>query len=185
MNPLRLGSQPRGKPSGRWVEWRAGAKWEGQYEDGKRHGVWDAVVPITEDSCFGDSLYEGFESPLALRVTLHENVPHGEVSAVDASDRPVFTWHFDQGVLEGKATWWHPNGQTRRQVTYRAGLLDGPVAEWNADGKITLQQTYREGRASSSQIEWHEPGRKHFEGYSDLPGVVTRHAFFCIVLSWS
>jgi antitoxin component YwqK of YwqJK toxin-antitoxin module len=185
INPLRLGSRTRGKPAGRWVEWRGRAKWVGEYQDGKRHGVWEGVVPLTDGSHFAEPEYAGFAGPLSISVELHQNVPHGEMSAVDADQRPVFTWHFDQGVLEGKAIWWHPNGQVRRQATYRAGLLDGPVTQWNEDGSVTKQETYREGRASDAQIGWHDRGQKHYEGYSSLAGDVTRDAFDWLELRWS
>lgn len=185
INPLRLANKPRGKTTGRWVEWRAGAKWEGAYLDGKRHGVWEGSVPVQKDTLFAEPEYAGFEGPFALTIALHLNVPHGEMTAVDAQQRPVFTWHFDQGVLEGKATWWHPNGQARREVTYRAGLLDGPVTEWNADGKETSQETYREGRGSGSHIDWYSPGQKRYEGYSELAGEVTRDSFDWTELRWS
>lgn len=185
INPLRLGSVPRAKAAGRWVEWRAGAKWEGEYEDGKRHGTWEGVVPVTEESHFAEADYQGFESPFTIRVTLDRNVAHGEISGIDAQQRPIFTWHVDQGVLEGSATWWHPSGQSRRQVTYRAGLLDGPLTQWNVDGKVVLQETYREGRGSRPHIGWHQPGRKRSEGYSHLPGEVSRDTFDWQELRWS
>ncbi len=184
INPLRLGSKARGKPAGRWVEWRGGAKWVGEYEDGKRHGVWEGIVPVIDDSHFAEPEYSGFVSPLSISVTLSQNVPHGEISGVDAQQRPVFTWHFDQGVLEGKALWWHASGQLRRQATYRAGLLDGPVTQWNADGEVTRQDTYREGRASGAHIAWHDRGHKHYEGYSNLAGHVTRDSFDWLDLQW-
>lgn len=185
INPLRIGSKPRGKTTGRWVEWRCGAKWEGEYLDGRRHGVWEGTVPVEDDTLFADPDYADFQSPFSLSIDLHLNVPHGEMSAVDAQQRPVFTWHFDQGVLEGKATWWHANGEPRREVTYRAGLLDGPLTEWNADGKLVRQTTYREGRASGSHIDWYSPGRKRYEGYSELAGEVTRDSFDWTSLRWS
>ncbi len=185
INPLRLGSKPLEKPRGRWVEWRGGVKWEGDYLDGQRDGVWIATAPIVEDSLFAGAEYEGFESPITVSVMLDRNVAHGEASALDAQQRPVFSCHLDQGMLEGKATWWHANGHTRRVVTYRAGLLDGPVTEWSIDGKVTRQDTFREGRGSSSHIEWYTPGRKHYEGYSHLPGEVTRDAFEWQELSWT
>lgn len=185
INPLRIGGKPRGKTTGRWVEWRAGAKWEGEYLDGKRHGTWEGTVPVEDDTLFADPDYAQFQGPFSLSIELHLNVPHGEMSAFDAQQRPVFTWHFDQGVLEGKAIWWHANGELRREVTYRAGLLDGPVAEWNADGKLVRQVTFREGRASGSHIDWYSPGRKRYEGYSELAGEVTRESFDWTTLRWS
>jgi antitoxin component YwqK of YwqJK toxin-antitoxin module len=185
INPLRAGSVPKSKSAGRWVEWRGGAQWEGEYHDGKRHGIWECSVAVTDDSHFKESDYEGFESPFTIRVEFDQNVPHGEISGIDAQQRPVFAWHFEQGVLEGRAAWWHPTGQSRRQVTYRAGLLDGPLTEWDADGKVVLQETYLEGRGSRARIEWHQPGRKHYEGYTYLPGEVARDTFDWQSLSWS
>lgn len=185
INPLRSAAANPPKGSGRWVEWRSGAKWEGEYQDNRRHGIWEGTIAELDGTFLEDSQYAGFELPVVITVELDRNVLQGEVSAIDAKGRSLFSWHFDQGVLEGRAVWWHPNGQVRRQTTYRAGLLDGPVTEWGEDGDVIEQETYREGRASESHVAWYEPGCKRYEGYSQRAGEVMRHQFDWLTLQWT
>lgn len=186
INPLRLRSTPRdSKPNGRWVEWRAGTRWEGEYQEGQRHGDWTGAVPASAQGYFAEPEFADFARPIEVTVHLNEGVPHGQIKAVDAEGRPVFAWHFDQGVLEGKAAWWHANGQLRRQARYRAGLLDGPVTEWNKEGAVTKQDTYREGRRGGSQVVWYEAGRKHIDGQSHMAGEISRDSFDVLELKWT
>ena len=103
--------------------------------------------------------------------------------------------HYNDGMLEGKWTFWYENGQIQlkgnfkpyevlpedcraeRSSPYRFPARDskhGKWTEWYENGQKKLEQNYKCGRVIGKWTEWNENGQKMLEGnYEDggIPGI--------------
>ena len=62
------------------------------------------------------------------------------------------------GLNEGLATYWHPNGNLKRQKTYRAGKGNGTVTEWWENGQKKSEGVQEEARPVGLWQYWSEDG---------------------------
>ena len=58
----------------------------------------------------------------------------------DRNGQNVVEWNFDNGVRNGKWTWWHPNGQKRLEATYRNGALERRRAGMGPRGQVAQRR---------------------------------------------
>ena len=110
--------------------------------------------------------------PFLSEATFLDGQLHGTWTIRDANGENVIQWNFDHNVRDGKATWWHPNGQKRLEATYKHGSLDGEMVEWDLGGKMIGQYTFVEGRRLVKTVGWYALGQKRFEGcYLQVPNL--------------
>jgi antitoxin component YwqK of YwqJK toxin-antitoxin module len=63
-----------------------------------------------------------------------------------------------KGVREGKALFWHANGQLGRQAKYKAGALVDQEYHWYENGQWKWQALYKEGKVVA-QRAWTREGK--------------------------
>lgn len=153
---------------GLWTQWdeRGHVIGTGEYKNGKREGLWARAYLPTEGTMFKSPLYQGFQGPFASEAEFHEGQLHGKWRVYDSRNHKMSEWTFEHGKRTGKSTWWHPNGQKRREVDYRDDEIDGEVLEWNFDQKLTSHERYYTGRKLAKQVTFHSPGVKKSEGWT-------------------
>ena len=71
--------------------------------------------------------------------------------------------NYDDGKLNGKAIWYHANGEKEQEVYYLNNKLDGPLTRWYANGNIETESFYKDGRLEGKSISYNEKGRKVVE----------------------
>ena len=60
----------------------------------------------------------------------------------------------------GKKTYYHPNGQKKKEGTYFNGSKDGTWTEWRDDGTRMEEATYENGEKHGPWIHWGKNGKK-------------------------
>ena len=81
---------------------------------------------------------------------------NGLWAITDAEQRVVSQIQLNHGIRNGKATWFHSNGQTLYQAEYKDGVLNGVYVEKTAEGKVVRQDAYVDGR-NSENVKEHYP----------------------------
>jgi antitoxin component YwqK of YwqJK toxin-antitoxin module len=168
--------EPASSSDGQFNVWRSNASGRGAFRNDQRHGRWTGEF-VVEGTFFAQPPFEGFQGPFTSVAHFQDGQLHGECTFHDQSQRPVCTWNFDQGEFHGKAVWWYPGGQMRRQAHYQSGLLDGELTEWTADGRVLHRETYAEGLKVDTQVEWHTAEQKRMQGSYVHAGEVVRISF--------
>jgi len=72
-----------------------------------------------------------------------------------AGDR---VWCEKDGLQEGRATSFYPDGVRKSDGTYRAGELDGSWRQWFHDGKPRTEGTFARGRETGTWKVWFASG---------------------------
>jgi antitoxin component YwqK of YwqJK toxin-antitoxin module len=67
-------------------------------------------------------------------------------------------------IKHGHSTYWHENGQKRREGAYRDGERHGTWTSWHENGQKRSEGTYRDGKKHGAWKAWHENGQKMSEG---------------------
>ena len=151
---------------GRWTQWDPAGNvvGTGEFKDGKQDGRWVRYLADGEGKMFTAAPYKQFSRPFISEAEFSDGKLHGEWTVVDAKHRKVMHCDFTNNLPTGTSTWWYPNGQKMREVTYRDGKIDGEFLEWTPENQLAVADTYKEGRKHAVKIEWHSPGKKKSEG---------------------
>ncbi len=144
----------------------------GEYGNGKLNGRWVQNFDAGQQGLFSGPFEKQYQGPFVSEATFSEGKLHGAWIIRSASGRKIVQWQFDNGVRQGKSTWWYPNGAIRREVYYKNGQPDGDLVEYNPDGKIRARFSFIEGRQIVPEVEWCGPGQRSYEGHY-LLGAVT------------
>jgi uncharacterized protein len=164
---------------GSWTMWDpAGAMvGKGEYWFGKRHGKWtrwhlDNEQPsdlpgteVKEVKAFAGEEFQGFMKPFVSEATFIDGKLVGKWTMSDDENRTIMSLEFDQDRLHGKATYWYPNGEKRREVDYKNGLIDGEYLEWDDSGELARKDTYIEGRRHAEAVKNYDSGELMAEGW--------------------
>lgn len=113
--------------------------------------------------------FEGFSKPFRSEANFVDGKLVGDWSITDADDRQICLFSFDQDQLNGAAVWYHPNGETRRQIVFDDGKLIDELKEWELDGTESLVETYINGRRQVAHSKKYDTGEKHSEGHYLYP----------------
>jgi antitoxin component YwqK of YwqJK toxin-antitoxin module len=127
-------------------------QWEYLYQDGQvREAKWyDEQGRLTTRALYQDnrqSLSEGYRSDgsLAWRAL---NLADGrqEITRFDAGRRMVIRYQAKAGQADGTSTVFHPGGQPRQSVTFRAGVPHGPAQTFYENGQVEREYAFVEGQ---------------------------------------
>lgn len=132
---------------------------QGEYKNGKQHGPWMRVLPEFA------MITPGFKAPFSSQAEFDHGKLHGTWTIIDSQQRVVASWQFSQGVLDGAATTWHPNGQQKREMIFAKGVPDGESTAWKPNGQIWAREFYREGKQLVPVVTWHDRRQKESEGW--------------------
>ncbi len=136
----------------------------GEFLYGKQQGKWTQTFAKDEGHLFSADRDCEFLGPFVSEANFVDGQLQGAWTIKDRNDQSVIEWTFEQGVRDGKWTWWYCNGQKRLEATFKNGNLDGEVSEYNRDGQLTTTSTYVDGRRLVKSTGWYTLGQKHFEG---------------------
>ncbi len=130
---------------------------EGDYRFGKRDGLWSRQH-MREDSPLLSAIpFNSFEAPMTSEATFQHGLLHGAWKILDAQDRVIVDWQFDNGERHGVQTWYYPNGSKMRTVGYTQGVVDGVVSLFDSEGDVIDEEVFHLGRKESISIT-------HFKG---------------------
>jgi antitoxin component YwqK of YwqJK toxin-antitoxin module len=145
----------------------------GEFVGGKQQGKWTQTFAKDEGHLFSADHDTAFSGPFTSEATFVAGQLHGAWTIKDGKGRNVVAWDFDNGVRNGKWTWWYPNGEKRLEANFKHGNLDEEVLEYGQDGQQASKETYLNGMRLTKTVGWYTLGQKHFEGYylrvSDMP----------------
>lgn len=120
---------------------------EGQYDMGKRIGMWTRYVGRNDSAVFNDQPYNKFKAPFISQANFANGVIDGEWLIEDADKRKVVQITFKNGERHGPSIAWLPNGKMYRQATYDEGVPVGDVLEINnKNGEFERSASYVDGR---------------------------------------
>lgn len=70
---------------------------------------------------------------------------------------------YKNGLLEGDALAWYPNGQPKYIKPYKDGKADGLWTTWYPSGQLDTKSSYKEGLLHGVTARWDEAGNKFSE----------------------
>ena len=143
---------------GNFTEWSAKGEVtaSGTYEMGERQGTWVKFYQAKDAALFSTQPYARFKAPFQSAVEFRGDKMDGLWAITDADQRVVSQIQLNHGIRNGKATWFHSNGQTLYQAEYKDGVLNGLYVEKTAEGKVVRQDAYVDGRKSEN-VKEHYP----------------------------
>ncbi len=133
---------------GTYSEWAANGDIvsTGTYEMGQREGTWIKIFKANEAKLFSSPPYSNFKAPFISSVDFKAGEMHGLWVIADVEKRVVSQIQLSNGIRDGQATWFHPNGKELYQSEYSKGVLDGDFLEQAADGKVVRHENYINGQ---------------------------------------
>jgi antitoxin component YwqK of YwqJK toxin-antitoxin module len=164
---------------GTWTMWDPNGTMlgKGEFWNGKRHGKWtrwhiNPAVPgdlpegeVAEDISLSGEEFENFERPFVSEATFVDGKLVGKWTITDAENRLIRSIEFDQDLLNGRAVWYHANGEIRRAAEYKKGVLDGELVEFTEDGDETLRANFVDGRRHAEAVKNYDTGEVLAEGW--------------------
>jgi len=136
----------------------------GQYNHGKLDGHWMQVLAADAIGPFADDLAGSFPGPFISEADFKQGKLDGIWSVTGENQAKIVEWHFRNGLRDGQWTWWYPNGELRRAVTFENGKATGVMLRRDLKGETTVEAEFVDGRAVIHKIEWHRPDQKAYEG---------------------
>lgn len=83
-----------------------------------------------------------------------------------SGNKKMYEKIYNNGELDGKCTYWHPNGKIQRTEIFKNGKnADGKVSEFYDDGKVKSEEYYLNDAKEGKQYGWYKSGQKLFEEY--------------------
>jgi antitoxin component YwqK of YwqJK toxin-antitoxin module len=131
----------------------------GDFRFGKREGKWTRWYSTAEtETTFAVQIELGFTAPFTSQAEFVEGKLQGAWSIVDAKQRPVSAWEFENGARNGMSMWWYPDGKKFREAEYRSGDLDGMAREWARDDSLLKEEKFIAGHRVGIEVEYYEGG---------------------------
>jgi antitoxin component YwqK of YwqJK toxin-antitoxin module len=66
---------------------------------------------------------------------------------------------YANGILSGEWSYWHPNGQLCKKITYQDGRPHGTVEIFRADGTLASKQSFDQGLRTGEWVSFHPDGK--------------------------
>jgi antitoxin component YwqK of YwqJK toxin-antitoxin module len=133
---------------------------EGHYHFGERNGLWTKWTGRKESASLGEFPFKNFKAPFMTQATFVNGKLDGDWIIADANDRKMMMITFRNGLRNGPATTWGPNGKVLKQITYQDSIPVGDLLEVNPKtGEIARTAVYEEGRKVVTKTNYF-PGTK-------------------------
>lgn len=71
---------------------------------------------------------------------------------------------FRNGIIDGEAISYFPDGKLKRRGEYKNGKMDGLWQQWNVNGIMEFQANYKNDMMSGYSEEWYKNGNMKEEG---------------------
>jgi len=118
----------------------------GDYREGQRHGHWEQVIFAQYVPLLKQAPYREFAGPFLSEANFERGKLHGKWIISDADGRKVSEIEVNNGVRNGTATWYFPNGARFQEIHYVDGQLDGDLIRWAANGAEVSRKAFKQGR---------------------------------------
>jgi len=135
----------------------------GRFEQGQMVGLWRRVHLETDHPWLSSPDFRGFAAPFISSAEFVDGKLSGVWLIKDRQERKVVEFTYRAGRRQGTGTWWHANGQMRRQVNFEDDLLHGAWREWNAEGQVQNENWFVEGQRIDKQVNYFAADRPESE----------------------
>lgn len=135
----------------------------GRFEQGQMVGLWRRVHLETDHPWLSSADFQGFVAPFVSSAEFVDGKLSGVWVIKDRQERKLVELSYRAGRRQGPGTWWHTNGQMRRQVNFQDDLLHGGWREWNAEGQVQNENWFVEGQRIDKQINYFAAERPESE----------------------
>jgi antitoxin component YwqK of YwqJK toxin-antitoxin module len=120
---------------------------EGDYDMGKRVGVWTRWADRKESPLLNEPSFKKFSAPFLSQASFVDGIVDGEWLIFDANQRKCSQISIKQGKRHGLALLWTPNGNIIQQSSYENGMPQGDVLKLKGDkGVLSRVKVYLDGR---------------------------------------
>lgn len=134
---------------------------EGQYDMGKRVGIWTRFHGRNESPVLNEFPFNRFKPPFVSTANYTDGLMDGEWLIVDSEDHKCMQISLRNGQRHGPAITWSPNGKTFRQATYDQGMPVGDVLEANSKtNELERSASYMNGRKVITKASHYEKSRQ-------------------------
>ncbi len=131
---------------------------EGHFNFGERNGMWTRWVGRNDAEMLNEFPYKEFKAPFMSQANFTNGKLEGEWIISDANDRKVLMISFKNGMRNGQATTWLPNGKIMSQITYQNSIPMGDLMEINkTSGELARAATYEDGHKVTTKTTYY-PG---------------------------
>lgn len=135
---------------------------EGQYNFGERIGMWTRWIGRADATTLNDQPFKSFKAPFMSQASFTSDKMDGEWTITDANERKVLTVTLRNGERDGVTTFWQPNGNIYRQMTYERDVPVGDMLEPNLkkNGEVEKSATFDNGRKIVTKTEYYPRGKQ-------------------------
>jgi antitoxin component YwqK of YwqJK toxin-antitoxin module len=134
---------------------------EGQFEMGKRIGMWTRYHGRTDSPALNEYPYNRFRAPFRSHANFVAGQIDGEWLIEDADEKKCVQISFKTGERHGPAIAWLPNGKMYRQANYDEGMPVGDVLEVNAkSGEFERSASYVNGRKIITKTAYYKGSKQ-------------------------
>lgn len=127
----------------------------GSYVMGKQTGAWYRIISAKNNELLSGKLYEKFQSPFRVEVTLVNGQIDGLWTIFDARGQKASEFEFTEGRRTGISSWYSPSGVKVLEAEYKNNQLDGPVTAWNENGQVVKEEDYVDGYRLANRTLYH------------------------------
>jgi len=145
----------------------------GDFREGQRHGHWEQVVFAQSTALLKQSPYREFAGPFLSEATFDRGRLHGKWIISDADGRKVSEIELSQGVRQGTATWYYPNGVRFQEIHYVDGQLEGDLVRWSNKGAEVSRKMFKQGREVVVKSAKYDNGQIRSQHTMLSPALVT------------
>lgn len=145
----------------------------GDFREGQRHGHWEQVVFAQSTPLLKQSPYREFTGPFLSEANFDRGRLHGKWIISDADGRKISEVELSQGVRNGTATWYYPNGARFQEIHYVEGQLEGDLIRWSAKGAEVSRKTFKQGREVAVKTGKFDNGQLRSQFTMLSPALVT------------
>ena len=136
---------------------------EGEYNRGRREGIWQRMHAPSESPLFQTAPYKEFKGPYLSQVEYADGLFHGKWLIADVQQRKISEISFSRGERHGESAWFYPSGKPMTKINYEKGRVHGDVVKWGADSTVLMKEQFQNGRQVATKIEYHDKNLKRRE----------------------
>lgn len=130
----------------------------GRFENGQMVGLWRRVHFDNNHPWLGSAEFRGFTPPYLSSAEFRDGELDGLWVIKDRNAKKMLELTYKQGVRDGTGVWFFPNGEKRRQLSFKSNLLHGQWQEWDEQGKVVREDWFREGQRIVKDLTYFQPG---------------------------
>jgi len=149
---------------------------EGQYNFGQRIGAWTRWIGYNDSAVLKDFPFKQFKAPFMSQATFNDGKMEGDWIITDANERKVLAVSLKGGLRNGLTTYYLPNGNIYRQMTYHDSVPVGDLLEVNQKtGELAKAGSFDNGRKIVTKTEHYPRNPKQLKSeimYLAAPSVM-------------